>query len=215
MKIAVEGCAHGELETIYETIKYLEESGNFKVDLLICCGDFQASRNEEDLRSMAVPAKYNRICSFYKQEMIWFCIDIKCLNYYCRYYTGEKIAPVLTIFIGGNHEASVFLQELPYGGWVAPNIYYLGYASVINIAGIRIGGLSGIYKGQDYMKGHFERSPYDDSTKRSVYHVRHLEVFRLKQLSGTIDIFLSHDWPRRVWEYGNKKQLLNFKPYFA
>jgi len=44
----------------------------------------------------------------------------------CRYYSGEKKAPVLTVFIGGNHEASNYLQELPYGGWVAPNIYYLG-----------------------------------------------------------------------------------------
>lgn len=43
-----------------------------------------------------------------------------------RYYSGEKKAPVLTIFIGGNHEASNHLQELPYGGWVAPNIYFLG-----------------------------------------------------------------------------------------
>lgn len=33
---------------------------------------------------------------------------------------------MLTVFIGGNHEASNHLQELPYGGWVAPNIYYLG-----------------------------------------------------------------------------------------
>lgn len=45
-----------------------------------------------------------------------------------RYYSGEKMAPVLTIFIGGNHEASNHLQELPYGGWVAPNIYFLGRA---------------------------------------------------------------------------------------
>ena len=44
----------------------------------------------------------------------------------CRYYSGEKKAPVLTIFIGGNHEASNHMQELSYGGWVAPNIYYLG-----------------------------------------------------------------------------------------
>lgn len=55
------------------------------------------------------------------------------VNY--RYYNGEKVAPILTIFIGGNHEASNYLQELPYGGWVAPNIYYLGYAGIINIAG--------------------------------------------------------------------------------
>ena len=44
----------------------------------------------------------------------------------CRYYSGEKKAPILTIFIGGNHEASNYLQELPYGGWVAKNIYYMG-----------------------------------------------------------------------------------------
>lgn len=62
---------------------------------------------------------------------------------FCRYYSGEKVAPILTIFIGGNHEASNYLQELPYGGWVAPNIYYLGYAGVVNVNGIRIGGISG------------------------------------------------------------------------
>jgi lariat debranching enzyme len=100
----------------------------------------------------------------------------------CRYYSGEKVAPVLTIFIGGNHEASNYLQELAYGGWVAPRIYYMGYASIVNIAGVRVGGLSGIYKGHDYFKGHFEKSPYTEDTKRSVYHVRNLETFRLKQV---------------------------------
>lgn len=29
-----------------------------------------------------------------------------------RYYTGEKQAPVLTIVIGGNHEASNYMSEL-------------------------------------------------------------------------------------------------------
>lgn len=43
-----------------------------------------------------------------------------------RYYSGEKKAPVLTLVIGGNHEASNHMQELPYGGWLAPNIYYFG-----------------------------------------------------------------------------------------
>lgn len=100
----------------------------------------------------------------------------------CRYYSGEKVAPVLTVFIGGNHEASNYLQELPYGGWVAPRIYYMGYASIVNIAGVRVGGLSGIYKGHDYLKGHFEKPPYTEDTKRSVYHVRNLETFRLKQV---------------------------------
>lgn len=196
MKIAVEGCAHGELEKIYEAIQHLENQEGIKIDLLICCGDFQATRNKQDLRCMAVPFKYQKMCTFHK------------------YYSGEKTAPVLTIFIGGNHEASNYLQELCYGGWVAPNIYYLGYAAVINIAGIRIAGLSGIYKGHDYMKGHYEKPPYSEEAKRSVYHVRNLEVFRLKQLKEPLDIMISHDWPRGVYNHGNLKQLIQSKPFF-
>ena len=48
------------------------------------------------------------------------------ISLFHRYYSGEKTAPILTIFIGGNHEASNYLCELPYGGWVCPNIYYMG-----------------------------------------------------------------------------------------
>ena len=39
-----------------------------------------------------------------------------------------------------------------YGGWVAPNIYYLGNAGVVNFGGLRIAGLSGIYKEHDFRK---------------------------------------------------------------
>ncbi|XP_067004697.2 lariat debranching enzyme [Anabrus simplex] len=195
MKVAIEGCAHGELEKIYETLVFIEERERVKIDLLICCGDFQATRNIEDLKCMAVPRKYQSMCSFYK------------------YYSGEKVAPVLTLFIGGNHEASNYLQELPYGGWVAPKIYYVGYAGIVNVAGIRIAGLSGIYKGHDYMKGHFEKPPYTEETKRSVYHIRNLETFRLKQVQQPIDIFLSHDWPRGVHRFGDVQELIKNKPF--
>lgn len=98
---------------------------------------------------------------------------------------------------------------------MAPNIYYLGYAGVVSVNGIRIAGISGIYKGHDFLRGHHEFPPYSEKTIRSVYHVRQLEVFRLKQLSGKVDIFMSHDWPRGIQEYGNKAQLLRFKPHFA
>ncbi|XP_014479878.1 PREDICTED: lariat debranching enzyme-like [Dinoponera quadriceps] len=196
MRIAVEGCAHGELEIIYNTIQEIEKVDGRKIDLLICCGDFQATRNLSDLECMAISDKYKDMCTFYK------------------YYSGEKEAPVLTVFIGGNHEASNHLQELPYGGWVAPNIFYLGYAGVIQVAGVRIAGLSGIYKSQHWMQGHHEKPPYTDQTLRSVYHVRNLEIFRLKQLSGKIDIFLSHDWPAGVTKYGDEDALLKRKPFF-
>ncbi|KAM8933989.1 lariat debranching enzyme [Pelodytes ibericus] len=196
MKIAVEGCCHGELDKIYETIQFLENKENTKVDLLLCCGDFQSVRNEGDMKCMAVPPKYRQMQTFYK------------------YYSGEKKAPILTIFIGGNHEASNYLQELPYGGWVAPNIYYLGYAGVVNYRGVRIGGISGIFKPHDYRKGHFEHPPYTKDTIRSAYHVRNIDVFKLKQVRESMEIFLSHDWPRSIYHYGDKKRLLKQKDFF-
>jgi lariat debranching enzyme len=44
MKIAVEGCAHGELDKIYAAMQHLEAAEGITIDLLICCGDFQANR---------------------------------------------------------------------------------------------------------------------------------------------------------------------------
>jgi lariat debranching enzyme len=51
-------------------------------------------RNNADLACIAMPEKYRRLGDF------------------ADYYNGTKTAPVLTIFIGGNHEASNYLHEL-------------------------------------------------------------------------------------------------------
>jgi len=85
MRIVVWGCGHGELDQTYESIKKLEKHSG-KVDLLICCGDFQSVRNETDLSMLACPPKYRR------------------MNQFHEYWRGEKKAPVLTLFVGGNHE---------------------------------------------------------------------------------------------------------------
>lgn len=44
--------------------------------------------------NMACPIKYLSMGTFYK------------------YYEGKEVAPCLTIFIGGNHEASNYLREM-------------------------------------------------------------------------------------------------------
>ncbi|KXS19892.1 DBR1-domain-containing protein [Gonapodya prolifera JEL478] len=197
MKIAIEGCCHGELEKIYGTLSYIEQTQGIVIDLLLICGDFQAIRNEADMESIACPAKYRRMGGFYK------------------YYSGELRAPIPTIFIGGNHEASNYLWELYHGGWVAPNIYFLGFAGVVNFGGIRIGGVSGIFKQNHFNLGHFERQPYGESDQRSIYHVRKYNVFRLMQIQSSLDIFLSHDWPRGMSGFGNTKRLVTRRPFFA
>lgn len=196
LTIAIQGCAHGELDKIYETIGYIEKEHNIKVDLLLCCGDFQAVRSPADLESMAVPPKYREMQSFYK------------------YYSKEIVAPVLTIFVGGNHESANHLWELGYGGWAAPNIYFMGIAGMLNFGGIRLGGVSGIYKKCDFFKGHYEHPPFNESTLRSFYHTRCYEMFQMLQIKRSLDIFLSHDWPNNITDYGNRQQLVKFKPAF-
>lgn len=196
MKIAIEGCMHGDLDDVYKTLQHLEKAQNTKIDLLLCCGDFQAVRNKNDLKSLAVPDKFLSMKTFWK------------------YYSGLEVAPYPTIFIGGNHEASNYLWELYYGGWAAPNIYFLGAAGVVRFGNIRIGGLSGIYKHHDYKSGHFERPPYDRNTIKSVYHVREYDVCKLNQVKEPIDIFLSHDWPVRITDHGDWEQLVRQKPHF-
>lgn len=64
--VAIVGCGHGELDVMYETLQHIEKERNVKVDMLICCGDFQAVRNEDDLSDMACPQKYQRMNTFYK-----------------------------------------------------------------------------------------------------------------------------------------------------
>ena len=195
MKIAVEGCCHGELDKIYAAMRHLEQREGITIDLLICCGDFQAVRNIDDLECMSVPNKYKQLGTFHK------------------YYSGETRAPYPTLFIGGNHEASNYLWELYYGGFVCPNVYYLGHSGVVNFGDLRVGGLSGIYKSNDYRRAQHERPPYSSDTLRSAYHIREFDVEKLKSVTEPLDVFLSHDWPRNVTRHGDVAGLTRKKPF--
>ena len=64
--ILISGCLHGELDIVYNTIKFIEQQHSTKIDLLLICGDFQAVRNEADLKCMAMPPKYRAMQQFWK-----------------------------------------------------------------------------------------------------------------------------------------------------
>ncbi|KAK1078178.1 lariat debranching enzyme, partial [Friedmanniomyces endolithicus] len=140
-----------------------------------------------------MPAKYRSMCDFHE------------------YYSGQRTAPCLTVFVGGNHEASNYLFELYYGGWVAPNIYYVGAANVLRLGPLRIAGMSGIWKGYNYRKPHHERLPYNESDIRSIYHTREVDVRKLLQIRTQVDIGISHDWPKGVEWKGDWKRLFRHK----
>ncbi|CAD7947338.1 unnamed protein product [Amoebophrya sp. A25] len=260
MRFVVEGCAHGELDQIFDTIVELERHSGEPIDALLCCGDFQSVRNAEDLSNLA-----------------WADFE--------KYWRGEKKAPVLTIFVGGNHEASNFLLDLYYGGWVCENIYYLGIAGCIDLVAergpgpdfidstgarlgkrevVRLAGMSGIYNHRNSLIGMYERMAVTrdidtgeakvrltEDSMRSAYHVRQFECDKMAMLgeilreepgepvAGSseqkaagvfeqhqpatssrpskgrrrkgVDVFLSHDWPRGIWEGGDLEGLLRRK----
>ncbi|GEQ69616.1 hypothetical protein JCM33374_g3289 [Metschnikowia sp. JCM 33374] len=192
VRVAVEGCCHGQLNKIYQSVPK-------NAELLIICGDFQAIRNQQDLKSMNVPAKYREMGDF------------------PDYYSGKKRAPIMTIFIGGNHESSSYMRELQYGGWVAPDIYYLGEYGTIWYKGMRISGLSGIHSYPSFVSAKSNNPPvytlpYGNSAIRSIYHIKPKNFLKLL-LSGSSNIVLSHDWPKGIWDWGNKERLLKNKPF--
>ncbi|KAJ7704470.1 lariat debranching enzyme, C-terminal domain-containing protein [Mycena rosella] len=197
MRIAAVGCSHGGFDDIYKAIHRMDSEskrrGQLPVELLICCGDFQAIRCNADLYTMKAPPKFRLLRDFH------------------NYYAGRKKAPILTLVIGGNHEAMSYMWESYHGGWLAPNIYFLGYAGCVLVDGwLRIAGCSGIYKAEDWRKGHFERIPFTPSTLVSGYHTRQYDVARLMQ----VDIFMSHDWPRAIERQGDTQALLREMPRF-
>ncbi|PSR85534.1 lariat debranching enzyme, C-terminal domain-domain-containing protein [Coniella lustricola] len=195
VRVAIEGCGHGTLHPIYAAVESASAARGWPgVDLLIICGDFQATRNGHDLEVMSVPAKYRALGDFHE------------------YYSGARRAPYLTIFIGGNHEAAGYMHELHYGGWVAPNMYYLGAANVLRFGPLRIAGLSGIWKGGDYRKPHGERLPFGRWDVKTFYHVREVDVRKLLLLREQVDVGLSHDWPRGIEKHGNVQALYAQRP---
>jgi lariat debranching enzyme len=164
-----------------------------------------------ELETMACPDKYKDLKDFH------------------LYHKEERQANTPTLFVGGNHEAVSHLRELYYGGFAAPNIFYMGHSGVWNLVkvkkgtkkiihSIRVGGISGIYKEPDTDRGYYECYPYSEESKRSAYHVRKWEIQKLLALKkdregkekSTLDVFVSHDWPSEIVNYGDQESLLKY-----
>lgn len=238
--VAIQGCCHGELNRIYDACREHENCTGKKIDLLICCGDFQAMRTSSDLASMAAPRKYLHIGDFHE----YWSSDPETSP-------PKRVAPYLTVFVGGNHENSEWLAEEYYGGFLAPNIFYIGHCGVITVDNsICIAGLSGIYNSGSYNQPYPSRPYYtSENRKRSAYHIRQVEVNKLRaffsycqihkgdcnEVVGVdkkekrfpddmtrscsddlkINIFVSHDWPAGITKYGREDKLLQIKPFFS
>ena len=195
INIIVTGCIHGCMDKMYKDIQEFEKQNKKKIDLVLCTGDFESMRNEEDLKFLSCPEHYRHMGDFHK------------------YYNSKVKAPYLTIFIGGNHEASNYLEQIYYGGYVAENIYYLGRGGVINVKGLRIGGISGIFNKFDYFRGHFEKNENDiKGDKKSIFHYREFEIAKMSHIKNKLDIFMTHDWPTNIIDSKDFNRIFKLYP---
>lgn len=85
---------------------------------------------------------------------------------------------------------------------------------MVRLGGVRIAGMSGIWKGRDYNKHHYERLPYNSDDIKTIYHVREIDTRKLLLLKSQVDIGISHDWPRAIENHGNSGALWRMKPDF-
>ncbi|ELP84335.1 lariat debranching enzyme, putative, partial [Entamoeba invadens IP1] len=196
LHIAVTGCVHGQLQKMYEAVHVHEEATGKKVSFLICCGDFQSLRTEADFDFFKSNVSHRDLCDFH------------------LYHEKKLTAPILTIFVGGNHEASNVLLNAFYGGYLAPNIYYMGFVGLVKLFGLRILGVSGIFKFYDVNKPFYY--PPERRDLITMFHSKNFQIEMSKKLQAKspIDVVFSHDWPQGIVMKGDYQQLYKYQPGF-
>ena len=102
-----------------------------------------------------------------------------------RWLAENRRAPRPTVFIPGNHEDFDFLVDAG-SGEILPDLHFLPWAEVVEVAGLRIGGLGGCYSAKS-----FRMKSLSGRRRR---HYSHSEIDRLTA-QGRLDILMIHDAP--------------------
>ncbi len=144
---AAVGDVHGDMYLMLNLLKKWEAKHCRSLSFILQVGDFEAHRHQKDLTTMDAPSKYKKLGDFQ------------------AFYRSKAKFPYPIYFIGGNHEPYGFLDLYPNGGEIARNCYYFGRVGSIELAGLKIVGLSGIYKPELFARS--TRPPIEDITIRS------------------------------------------------
>lgn len=178
MRVFVCGCVHGSWDIVVDEVNKLVENGT-KLDLIIVAGDLEAFITESDLLSYKRPNGTQGFGSFHKIA------------------NGEKHLPCKMLVIGGNNESTDIIFQLPFGGWITPDVYFAGRASQIYFGDLLITCTSGVYNVKNYWKKVYEHFPV---RKKECYSVNHTRAFSNFQVYGLtqLNIFVTHDWPSGI-----------------
>lgn len=176
---AAVGDVHGHHHEMVRLVSEWERDTGNEIAFVLQVGDFEPNRNEADLESMAAPAKYRTIGDF------------------PDFYFGEFTFPWPLYFIGGNHEPYGFLDLAPQGAVIAPNCFYLGRVGVVEIAGLKIVGMSGIFSEDKFEDQRPALSELGTRKKKDYTYFNKDDVDGALDF-GRADVLLVHDWPAGI-----------------
>lgn len=165
--LAVSGDTHGREDLLFEELGKWEKEEHEKIDAVLLLGDLDSVIGTYDSQTE---------------------VDSVIADYCYR----KRKPPYQIFFIAGNMDEWTILEKFRNGGKLRldasspSNVYFLGRAGVIDFEGIRIGGLSGVYKHHEY-----EKPLTDESNLWWQYYRRNELEWLMKQ---QMDILLLHTW---------------------
>ena len=177
MLICVAGDIHGAMDRLYDDVLAFEASLGARFDYVLHVGDFGIWPDPD--RVDKATRKHDGAGDFPG----WFA--------------GNRAVPRPTVFIKGNHEDFVWLDEQLEAGrrQILPGLEYLPNGEVIDIVAnrerIRIGGVGGCHGPSNY--GRRSR----DLQGLAKRHFTHDECERVSS-HGSVDVLLLHDAPAGV-----------------
>ena len=172
---AAVGDVHGHIYTMMGLLQSWERKNKKSLAFVLQVGDFEAHRDESDLLTMDAPTKY------------------KTLGDFKDFYTNKAKFPYPLYFIGGNHESYGFLDRFTQGKEIATNFNYIGRVNQIELAGLKIVGVSGIYKPELFEKQRPSFSDIHSYSNKDYIGFNQSEISQAMDCENA-DILLLHDW---------------------
>lgn len=173
MRIAVFGDVHGQWIAFRDAILALHAEAS--LDLVLQVGDAQPIRDEKDLAYLPVPERYRALGDYGLLDGPW---------------------PIPTLFIGGNHEPFNVMEALPEGGFLQPNLEYMGRAGYRTFGDLRIAGLGGVLSPRAIERPRLPW-PFPPQHAREASYYRKADLAKVAA-SGKVDILLLHEWPTQM-----------------
>lgn len=176
---AAVGDTHGHMHAMVRLLAGREQRLNKALAFVLQVGDFEPHRHETDLATMAAPTKYKKLGDF------------------SSYARGASAFPWPIYFIGGNHEPYGFLDANPQGFELVHNCHYLGRVGLVEQYGLRIAGVSGIYREDVFKQPRPDAADIEKISNKQFAYFNEQDIDQALALDP-VDILMLHDWPSNI-----------------